>query len=296
MRFSVSSLLTLAVAATAVVAQPSKRFRQLNPDKASIQEVKWEELTPVSTETVTNAKRFAQGLPPLIPKRRNRGTHGSAIHAKKGTRVASAPRAETSSVPPTTSKCNILVKDSSTGQELGYVSKEWNSFAEYGPLQSSQINALEVSFTSSAGAASQLDLVTTNGKSAAHPFLGAAVGYGSDSEDIGPDSTNYLFLVGTTQTPTGSLPSTEANNSFSEVSGAEAASESGIWSYDSASRVFTAWWINSDGSSVKADILWSSQEGNQLFTLTGDSDMFRSTFGVDAPEVTLTCVPPVTVA
>ncbi|CAE6435749.1 unnamed protein product [Rhizoctonia solani] len=298
MRFSVSSLLTLVVAATAVVAQPARRGLRLNPPKDTLHEVKWGELAPAPIEGITNAKRFAQGLPPLRPKRRNpnRGVHHGAVHARQGTRVASAPRSETSPSVPTSTKCNILVKNSSTGQELGYISKEWNSYAEYGPLQGSQDDALEVSFSASPDTpTSQIDLVTTNGKSAAHPFLGAAVGYGADDANIGHGSPNYLFLVGTTQTPAGSTPSTEANNSFSEVSGAEAASESAIWSYDPISRAFSIQWVNEDGTSAEADILWSSEEGNDLFTLTGDADEFRSHYGIDPPEVTFSCVSPTVV-
>ncbi|KAH7338105.1 hypothetical protein B0J17DRAFT_660803 [Rhizoctonia solani] len=298
MRFSVSSLLTLVVAATAVVAQPAKRGLHLNPPKDTLHEVKWAELPPAPIEPLTNAKRFAQGLPPLYPKRRNpnRGFHHGAVHARQGTRVASAPRAETSPSVPSSNKCNILVKNSSTGQELGFISKEWNNYAEYGPLQSDQDGALEVSFSASPDTrTNQIDMITTNGMSAAHPFLGAAVGYGSDDENIGAENANYLFLVGTTQTPAGSPPSTDANNSFSEVSGTEAASESAIWSYDPTSRALIIQWVNSDGSSADADILWSSEEGNDLFTLTGDASAFKEKYGVDAPEVTFTCVPPTVV-
>ncbi|KAG8761506.1 hypothetical protein FRC11_013768 [Ceratobasidium sp. 423] len=296
MHFSVSSLLTLAVAATAVVAQPAKRALSLNPTKDYLHEVKWKELAPVSIHPATNAKRFAQGLPPLVPKRRNRGTHGGALHANKGTRVASAPRAETSPVPPATAKCNILVKDISSGASLGYVSAQWNDFAEYGPLQASQLDALEVSFTYSADSAKQLDLVATNGKSAAHPFFGASVGFASTNEDIREDNYNYLLLTGNTQTPAGATPSYAASNSFSEASSVPVASESAIWSYDPASQALTAWWVNNDGSSVSPHILWSNQNDQTFFTLTGNPGLFKGIFGVDAPEVTFTCVPPVTVA
>ncbi|CAE7148455.1 unnamed protein product [Rhizoctonia solani] len=298
MRFSVSSLLTLLVAATAVAAQPSKRSRPLNPPANSLHEVKWAELAPASTVALTNAKRFAQGLPPLNPKRRNpnRGVH-HGVHARQGTRVASAPRSETSPGAPASKNCNILVKDTATGQELGFISKEWNKFAEFGPLESGQnSNALEVSFSAPSDTpSSRIDMVAVNGKSPAHPFVGGAVGYGSDSQDIGNESISYLYLVGTTQTPAGSPPSTEANNSFSEVSDTEAASESAIWSYDPTSRAFTIQWVNTDGTSADADILWSNQEGNELFTLTGDADLFRSTYGVDAPEVSFTCVPTISI-
>ncbi|CAE6436450.1 unnamed protein product [Rhizoctonia solani] len=298
MRFSVSSLLTLVIAATAVAAQPGKRAPSLNPPLSTLHEVKWEELPPAPIEALTNAKRFARGLPPLNPRRRNpnRGVDHGAVHARRATPVASAPRSETSPVARTLNKCKILVKNTSTGQELGYISKNWNKYAEYGPLESSQDNALEVSFSASPDTRTdRIDLLATNGKSPAHPFLGAAVGYGSSDENLGAGSPNYLVLVGATQTPAGSSPSNEANNSFSEVSNVESASESAIWSYDPSSRVFTAEWVNTDGSSVNAHILWADQEENDLFTLTGDADAFRTTYSIDAPEVSLTCVPPTVV-
>lgn len=295
MRFSVSSLLTLAVAATAVVAQPSKRAFSLNPPKDYIHEVKWDELAPAPTEAVTNAKRFAQGLPPLNPRRRNpnRGVHHGAAHARHGTRVASAPRAETSPSAPTPHTCNILVKNASSGEELGYISKEWNEYAEYGPLESGQDDALEVSFSASPDTRTdQIDLITTNGKSAAHPFLGATVGYASDDDDLGPGDADYLLLVGTTQTPPGSTPSLEANNSFSEVSEIHTSSESGIWSFDPVSRAFEVRWTNTDKSVVGLHILWSNEEENDLFTLTADPVALKEKFGGNAPVVTFTCVTP----
>ncbi|KAF8603690.1 hypothetical protein BDV93DRAFT_523160 [Ceratobasidium sp. AG-I] len=287
MRFVLTSFAALGVAALAV-AQSS---RPLNPPLSVIRPI--EDAAPAApAEPLTNAKRFALNMPPASPKAHRRLHRGVSPHG--GSRVRSAPRAATSPTPPVSNKCNILVKDSSTGQELGFISREWNSFAEYGPLQSSQIGALEVAFSYSSDSLSQLDLLTTNSKSAAHPFMGASLGYGSDSGDIGPGNTNYLFLTGSTQTPAGSPPSYEASNSFSEVSGGEAASETAIWTYDPLSRALTSYWTNSNRSVSKAYILWSSQEGNELFTLTGDPALFMSTFGIDAPEVTFICVPSVT--
>ncbi|CAE6501411.1 unnamed protein product [Rhizoctonia solani] len=295
MRFSVSSLLTLVAAATAVAAQPAKRGVPLNPPSSSLLEVKWAELPAAPIEALTNAKRFARGLPPLNPRKRtpNRGVHNGALHARQATHVASAPRAETSPVAPISTKCNILVKNSATGQELGFVSKEWNDFAEYGPLESTQDNALEVSFSASPDTPThQIDLLAVNGKSPAHPFMGAGVGFGSEDPTIGPGNPNFLFLLGVTQTPAGSTPSSEANNSFSQATGADSPSESAIWSYDPITRVFTSQWVNPDGSSAKTNILWSNQDGrNDLFTMTGDADAFRAKYGVDAPEVNFTCVP-----
>ncbi|KAJ1305346.1 hypothetical protein OPQ81_000362 [Rhizoctonia solani] len=292
MRFSLSSLLTLAAAATAVVAHPSKRGLSLNPPKDFLREVKWEELAPAPIMPVTNSKRFAQGLPPLRPRRRN--PHGGVVHARQGTRVASAPRSETSPVPPSSAKCHILVKIAATGESLGYVSPNWNDFAEYGPLQNTQDGALQVAFSYSSDSAKQLDLMVTNAKSAAYPFLGASAGYGSSDENIGSGNPNYLVLTGNTQIPPGSTPSYEAGNSFSEKTSIPVASESAIWSYDTASGDFTAWWVNTDGSSAQGYILWSNQEDNDLFTMTGDPAIFKETYGVDSPEVTFTCVPPVT--
>ncbi|KAF8731542.1 hypothetical protein RHS02_07573, partial [Rhizoctonia solani] len=295
MHFSFSSLLTLAVAATAVVAQPSKRdARKLNPSKEVVHDVKWDELSPSSTEVITNAKRFAAGLPPLPRKRNsNRSVHNRVAHAR-GTRVITAPRSETSPSPPNSLNCNILVKNVATGESLGYVSPAWNDFAEYGPLQNSQDGALEVKTSYSGDSPKQLDLVALNGKSAAHPFVGASAGYGSSDENISSNSSNYLILTGNTQTPPGSRPSYEASNSFSETTSIPVASESAIWSYDSTSREFTAHWVNTDDSSVSAYILWSNQENNSLFTLTGNATIFKETYGVeDSPIVSFTCVPPV---
>ncbi|CAE6437327.1 unnamed protein product [Rhizoctonia solani] len=295
MHFNFSSLLTIAAAATAVLAQPSKRSAKLNPPVAAIHQVDWATLPPAPTEATTNAKRFAQGLPPLNPRRRNpnRGVHHGVAHAK-GTRVITAPRSETSPAPPTSIKCNILVKNADSGEALGYVSSQWNSFAEYGPLQETQdADALEIESNYSSDSPKQLNFIAINGKSSAYPYFGASVGFASTDENVGEDDPDYLLLTGNTQTPPGSTPSYEASNSFSETSSIPVASESAIWSYDSATGALTAWWVNTDGTSVNPHILWSNQANNSLFTLTGSPATFREAYGVDGPEVTFTCVPPV---
>ncbi|CEL53637.1 hypothetical protein RSOLAG1IB_06492 [Rhizoctonia solani AG-1 IB] len=293
MRFNFSSLLTIAAAATTVLAHPSKRAQELNPPPSVLKHTEWDKLTPASVETVTNAKRFAQGLPPLNPRRRNpnRSVHRAVAHAR-GTRVITAPRSETSPSVPISEKCNILVKKAGTEENLGFVSPEWNRFAEYGPLQGAQDGSLEVAMSYSSDSHKQLDLLTTNGKSAHHPFFGASSGYGSSDDDLKEDTPNYLILTGNTQTLPGSSPSYDAENSFSEETSIPVSSQSAIWEYDPTSKNFSAWWVNADGSSVKPRILWSNQ-GDTMFVLTQSPAMFRETFGVEAPEVTFTCVQPV---
>ncbi|CAE6508039.1 unnamed protein product [Rhizoctonia solani] len=65
MRFSILSFITLAAAA--VAAQRSRRAVYFNPPASVVRHVDWLALPPASIEPTTNAKRFAQGLPPNNP-------------------------------------------------------------------------------------------------------------------------------------------------------------------------------------------------------------------------------------
>jgi hypothetical protein len=74
MHFSTSSLVTLAIAVSSVGAQ----YAAVNPPASEVKDVDWSALPPVSNDVSTNAKRFAQGLPPINPVKR--GPHRGGPH------------------------------------------------------------------------------------------------------------------------------------------------------------------------------------------------------------------------
>ena len=67
--------------------------------------------------------------------------------------------------------CNILAKTADT--TLGYLTPNLNGFGEYGLFQAGQADALEVSITYVPGSDASVDLVPTNGPTAAYPYVGA---------------------------------------------------------------------------------------------------------------------------
>ncbi|KAJ1305344.1 hypothetical protein OPQ81_000360 [Rhizoctonia solani] len=309
MRFIISSFITLAVAATAVVAHPTKRSLSVNPPHSRNRHVDLTALPPADISPVTNAKRFAQGLPPLSPVKRRPhrgGPHQDEAYQHGGTHVASAPRAETSPSPPTNVKCNIFAK-TSDGASLGYISAAFNDFGEYGTPQASQAGALEVSFklsgdTSGASDLSQLNLLAASAPDAINsfPYLSATVGYMSDSDDLGSGSSNYVAITGNSgPSDPGSRPSSSTSNSYSTRTGQAANSETAIWTYDPATRDINAVWINTDGKSVSTTFVYfidgeTENGAGNTFLATGDFGAFQGLFGCTdtCRPVKLTCVPP----
>jgi len=285
MRFALTSLVTLSAAALAV-AQPSRRAGiSFNPDGANLRPITG---TPGAPEPLTNAKRFAMKLPPAAPRAHRRRPHGVA--PRGGSRVASAPRAATSPLPPVSAKCNIRATGTD-GADYGFISPLWNGYGEYGQFQSSPDGALEVAFSYSPDSPSQIDFTATNGPSATYPFFGAIDGFASTDDDFSIGSYNYAYLGGTTQTPAGSPPFTQGDNSFSAAYGIPENIESAVWSYDPTTQAITAQWINTDGSAPATHIIFAN-DYNMALALTGDVSAFQDALAVNYPEVLFTCVPP----
>lgn len=77
-------------------------------------------------------------------------------------------------------------------------------------------------------------------------YLGLIDGFSNESPDLGPGSYNYVYLGGTSQTPSGSKPLVQSN-SFSDATNLPEAVESAVWEL-SSNGILTAAWINPDGS------------------------------------------------
>ncbi|CAE6399567.1 unnamed protein product [Rhizoctonia solani] len=305
MHCSILSFVTLLVVASTAAAQPTKRLISINPPQNL--RVNLTALPPVEVAPKTNAKRFAQGLPPLSPVKRHPhrgGPHRDGGNPHKGTRVAFAPRAEVSAAARTKVKCNILVKPTS-GSTLGYISPIFNDFGEYGPLQTSQAGALEIAFSNTASSGlvyGPADFLTTNNVDTINsfPYLSAALGFMSDGDDLGPGNANYLVITGNSgSTGSGSTPSKSTGNSYVTRTGQSANSETAIWTYDPTTQDIRVVWANTNGGSAPTKLVYihdtetAGDDGNTL-AAAGDLDAFRSSLSCTdtCPEVTFTCVPP----
>ncbi|CUA75354.1 hypothetical protein RSOLAG22IIIB_05859 [Rhizoctonia solani] len=291
MHFTLSSLVILAAAVWTVTAQPE--HISLNPPRSVAKPIDWASLAP-ATGPVTNAKRFAQGLPPLKPRGRkhHRGsTYNNIENAalKRATRAASAPRSDTSPIPPVQQKCNILVKTADA--TLGYLAPSLNIFGEYGQFQGAQAGSLEVSISYVPGSEASVDMVPTNGPTKAYPFMGGAIGYSSPNSDFNPGTRGYAYVAATPQSPSGSPP-ISGDNSFAIATGMSSDYESAIWIYDPSTFEIRAQWVNTDGSKPTTYVLFAN-DGNDALVLTGDPNTLNNSFGTSYPGVTLTCVPPV---
>jgi len=280
MRFALNLFAALAAVATTALAQPTRRLISLNPSFGrGVSDVP-------NTGPITNAKRFAMHLPPITPKALRRRLHEVP---RAPTRVQAAPRSESSPLPPSTTKCNILAK-TVDGSTIGFLSAAFNRFGEYGSFQGSQDGALVASFSNTPGASSsQMDMYVENSPSSTYPFLGAIDGFSATDNDLGQGSYNYAYIGGTAQTAPGS-PAMPDQNTYYMATGYDGDYESAIWSYDAGSQAITAQWINTDGSAPSTHILYAN-DVNQALVLTGDPDALRSAVAVAYPEVTFTCVP-----
>ncbi|KAJ7896498.1 hypothetical protein B0H13DRAFT_1885117 [Mycena leptocephala] len=220
---------------------PTRRSLSLNPspDDMDLANLARDITTP-APEPLTNAQRFAIGLPPLTPRR-------------LGMQVW--PRAVSSPLPPVTQTCIISVTGID-GTDYGFVKPQWNGFGEYG-VQATKEGALEILFTYSPDSPNSINLQATNGQSAARPLMGAVSGFASTSNEFSAGSYNYAYVAGTTQTAAGAPPDSAAANSFTDATGIPESSESAVWIYDPVTQALTAQWINTDGSMPGTHIVWA---------------------------------------
>ncbi|KAG9108580.1 hypothetical protein FRC07_008430 [Ceratobasidium sp. 392] len=292
MRFAFASLVAVATATLAIASPLTPRqFRSINPDPSVVHGAQKRSgvSTPAFVWANTNAKRFAAGLPPLAP-RTNRRHPQSGPPGHLGTRVQAAPRAQTSPKPPVNQQCNIFTTYAN-GTAVGFLSREWNVFGEYFTFVPAQgPGALLVRFTYSPDSPSQLDFTAVNAPNTTYPFFGGIVGFASDSDNFSPDSFNYAYLGGTTQTPPGSPavpPEGGSANSFSDVTGIPVSVKSSLWTYDPATQAITPQWINTDGSAPATFIEFVQG----VIILTGGPGPVADTFGT-ADELKFFCAPP----
>lgn len=290
MRFGISSLITFAIAAHAAATQSTGAIRSINPPLSVVRNVDFASLPP-APESATNAKRFAQGLPPMRPRSRKHraGSQRDVAYHKQGTRVGSAPRSEASPSLPVQQKCNMLAKAGSG--TIGYLSRQLNIFGEYGTFQPNQDGALEISFTYTPGSAAPLDMRPDNGVTQAFPYVGGVISAPSDlgSNNFGPGTDHYAYIAATKQTPSGSPP-VSGDNSYATATGTPSSYESRIWLFDPVTNAIRVQWVNDDGTTPTTYMLYAN-DGSDALIITGDPDTLNRNFETNYPQVTFTCVP-----
>ncbi|KAG8922872.1 hypothetical protein FRC01_013502 [Tulasnella sp. 417] len=283
MHLKTSSLLILSPAAIAAVnGMPLEpQTDGLNPTTTT--RGNSAELTP---DRMTNAQRFAMGLPPLKPKTLRRGTRTRQGRGRGGA----------SMLPVVPRRCNILVEDTDEGTRLGYLKPEINSDGFYGAFQPNQANALEVSFSTPAGEdgwTTGLNLFVENAPDSSKPYLGGGVFYSQDgNQDIGTGTWTFAGIGGSGTTTELGVPPAPVENTANK-SGWETA----IWTYDTSTQRITAQWVNADGYNPGTHLAYLPERGSYpelspaTIGFTGDTDALKNS-QLGGKPVTLTCAPP----
>ncbi|KAG8721910.1 hypothetical protein FRC09_007156 [Ceratobasidium sp. 395] len=293
MRFTFASFVAAAVAAIAF-AQPTVRTttKHINPTPEEIAAARRDnQLGSARAEPNTNAKRFAKHLPPLAPRDHRRSPLHAVPTRPTRTRVRSAPRAQTSPRPPVNQQCNILVTGAN-GDTYGFLSAEFNIFGEYYAFQPDQDGSLLVKFSYPVDMPSQLNFYAPNANGTGeYPWVAAIVGFASDSDDLGPGSSNYAYLGGANTTTTPGGPAELINvNSFGAATGIPEDTETPIWVYNPDTQDITAQWVNTDRSTPTT--FMSYLPDLMVIALTGDLAAFQDTFGTPVNQIFFTCVQP----
>lgn len=219
-------------------------------------------------EQLTNAERFARGLPPKKPKL----IRGSPLR-----------RTQASPAPVNTLRGTLRVDRADGGGTLGYLSK--NPFSGAQTRYQDISNAVTVSFkfdpSGTSGPASDFtfeSVATPQSPGAGftndYQILGLVQGRDSTSPDIAHGNFNYLYIAGTTQTSPGATPQSVAN-SYSDTTKISRTAESEVWQYNSDTKEITVQWVNSDGVAASQTSIWT--QGTALYA-GGDSVAFASKY------------------
>jgi len=224
-----------------------------------------------SSHHLTNAERFARGLPLPAPYRRGSPT-----------------RRSTPSQGVTTSyRGYIEVYQTSDNSLLGYVSNNAFSGAQV-RYQPSQSDALIVDFSLPVGATSgsNLQLTVESWNVPNFNILGFIQGRDDTSSDLAVGSYNYLYFGGTNPTNPNSTPQ-DVGNSYTAATGLQRTSESDVWSVDLVTGALSGVWTNTDGSEPT---LACFTQSSSLYC-SGDATQFNAQYTAPITPFTLKFVP-----
>ncbi|THH27105.1 hypothetical protein EUX98_g7082 [Antrodiella citrinella] len=272
----VSTLLRLLAASTLVIpalvgvgATPSSTVPgpvhpKINPQSFVALPARKRHVLPSTPET--NAQRMKRGLG---PKRPNFGRHKRALLPRQSSTPCASP----------TGYIEVDYVDDAGATIDGYLGATANDYGEY-PFVESRDNALKVQLNNCASNGSPFDISTLNGI-ANEPYLGFIDGFSNESPVLSPGSYNYVYIGGTSQTPSGSPPLVQSN-SFTDATELAEAVESAVWELGSDGRLTSAW-VNPDNSIPAEVLLYVPSAGT--FTVTADRQAFRDTFGPAFPVI-----------
>ncbi|KAF8343117.1 uncharacterized protein EI90DRAFT_3150097 [Cantharellus anzutake] len=211
----------------------------------------------VASAKLTNAQRFARGLPPLPPKRLGVSpTRRDPVPSSVNYRAA----------------IQVIQQDNSA--VLGYISKNSLNQAQYA-YDNDVANALIVDFTLTGGATSAtgIDLTTENSDMPNYVYLGLVQGRDDTDSVLQSGSYQYVYIANTNPTPASSPPQT-VGNSYTLATGLSRTSESAVWSVDVVALSLAPVWTNPSGTSATIQLFAQS---TALYA-GGDSTQFNSRY------------------
>ncbi|KAI0824287.1 hypothetical protein BC628DRAFT_421895 [Trametes gibbosa] len=213
--------------------------------------------TFADAQALTNAQRFARGLPPRKPMRR----YGGGAPVRDAVRAAGPRPGEGPRVGGYT-----LARVGDTTVDVLSVVLRWGCASagdENVPFEIEAENGLE-----------------------GLPMFGGVVGVASSDDSLSKDSHNYVFLSGTDSVRAGAAEN--AGNGFTAATGFAADVESAVWTASApaaadGTRALAMGWVNPDGGAARGpQLVYVAQE--DAFALVGDAGVFRQAFG-PAPSV-----------
>ncbi|KIO27537.1 hypothetical protein M407DRAFT_243310 [Tulasnella calospora MUT 4182] len=209
---------------------------------------------------VTNAMRFAKGLPPLAPRK-----------LYNGSRAGSAHQARSSSVPLPVSAITIFgTEGRGVGEPMGWLkATDWATYS-----LSADCTLVNAQFLS--GALTN----PSTGYTDVFPNIGFVVPEGNPN--FGTESSNWAIMSPTVATPNGSPPVSSPDQGVTW--GSDSFMESNIWSLG-ADEELTLTWINPDGEAVPMEIGYFPYWGDGIVITGSISALSTYTVNNGAGEV-----------
>ncbi|KAG8965112.1 hypothetical protein FRC03_000918 [Tulasnella sp. 419] len=219
--------------------------------------------SPTGTTRVTNAERFAKGLPPAVPQGFIKRNIGGVVRFVPGQRRETVPRTIPSAAPAVSYSGSIKVIRRTSGEVLGFIGKRFDKERLY-TLAASKSRRLIVQFTTASGA--PFEIKAQNNPKTDYPYLGFAVG-SADNFRV------TSLLVGINA---GNSTSQEDQDRDGEVE------ETDVWTFNPSTYHLSPIWASSDASNTTLT-LFHSELG--YFGLTNDLNKLMRETGNVADEV-----------
>ncbi|KAL0957048.1 hypothetical protein HGRIS_003147 [Hohenbuehelia grisea] len=248
----------LTLLATSVLASPGFQPTRTTPLESDLLNT-WpkRDAAPAPVpENLTNAERFARGLPPKAPVWRRK--HGSDL----------VKRLTASPMPIILTSGRISCTRVSDGVPL-HLKASSTSFGLYG---TSEAEDLIVKIDLAAASQGSVDMIVTNGGLlSTYPYVGGIL-VADTISDLGLSRSKFVYIGGTTRTEPGS-PASLGPNSVTSLGGFQSA----MWQYNPVSGQLIPVWVNSDGSKPLIHVFYTPSD---YFVMTGDPQSLLS----QAPE------------